>query len=322
MTTPVNPDLLAHLARLGFGPPLHTASRHSIADLVPLRRRRGLYVLHARDEHYLGRTESFPRRYREHLSRHPDVHAMSLLPLPAGDLHETEQRYIRDLERAGFTLRNTAGMSMPTTTGSDLDDLIPPADQARWRAGEGLRWQGRNQDPGVRRRQERKVQRYLTSPQAAEQLALLRRFVETCIPAPGLTELSLWSVTVFPRGGFRVNASWQEVFRTNDGHEYLLLVASSLLERQYGAGWAWTLRSLGVTVIPQMYRSPGHDHAGLLVHGAASMDRLLNLPGVVPAAREVTWRCLRRAPNPNSRSHAPQLVDWLDDFSGAAGSRQ
>lgn len=321
MTEPTATDLFAHLSTLGFQPPLVTEGRLSIADLVPLRRRRGLYVLHAGDEHYLGRTESFPRRYREHLVAHPDVRAVSLLHVPVGDLHETEQRHIRDLEGAGYRLRNSAGMSMPLVAVSDLDDLVSPADQERWRAGETVVWHGRSRDETVRRRQAKKGERFARSPHAPEVLALLRTFVEACVIAPGLTEISLWSVTAFAHG-CRVNAGWQEVFRTLDGRDYFLLVAPSVLAAHVGSGWDRQLESLGVTVVPQMYRFPGHDNAGLFVTGAGAMRRLLGLPGVIPAAREVTWRCMRKAPNPNGRSHAPQLVDWLSDVAENSGERE
>lgn len=61
-----------------------------------------------------------------------------------------------------------------------------------------------------------------------------------------------------------------------------------------------------------MYVFPGHDNAGLFVQGAANARRLLDMPVIRTAARTLCYRCMRKAPNPHSRSHAPQLVDFLD----------
>lgn len=309
----VNTRLLEQLAGLGFQPPRTVQGRLSIADLVPLSNRRGLYVLHAPDDqHYLGRTEDFSRRYREHLENHPDVQAISLMPIRSGDLHQREQTYIRTLEAAGFTLRNSAGMSMPLSPGSDLDDLVPPEDQERWRRGETPAWSGRSRDEALRLRQARTYARFQASPRAAEMQSLIRTYVENCIIAPGRTEISLWSVTCFPKGGFRVNASWQEVFRTLDGREYFLLAAPSVLRSALGPQWEWKLKLKGFGVEHQMYSFPGPDHVGLFADGAEGAEELLSSPAVRSSARELAWRVMRMRPNPNSRSHAPQLVDFLD----------
>ncbi|UQN06501.1 hypothetical protein [Deinococcus sp. QL22] len=320
MKSIIDPQLQHLLSTLGFQAPVPTTGRLSIADLVRKSRRRGLYVLHAGEEHYLGRTENFARRYREHLANHPDVQAVSLLPIPKGDLHVPEQAYIRQLEQVGIQLRNSVGMSLPLHAGTDLDDLVPAADQEAWRAGGRPAWSGRSRDEAVRRRQVRVWEKFRSTPQADDLLALLEYYVQRCVIAPGLTEMSLWSATCFPKGGFRVNASWQEVFRTLDGQEFFLLVAPSVLKETYGTGWAWHLQNLGVDVVPEMYRFPGHDHVGLFVDGLRNARQLLDVPGIQAAAREMTWQCMRKAPNPNSRSHAPQMVDFLD--LGASGKAE
>lgn len=313
---PVDPRLLTVLSELGFSPPVSTSGRLSVADLFPRTKRRGLYVLHAGDEHYLGLTENVARRYREHLERHPDVQALSFRAVARGDLRAPERASIQQLERQGVTLRNSAEMSLPAAAGSDLDDLVPPEDQQAWLAGAELPWSGRSRDEAVRRRQERTWQTFRARPGADTLLALVERYVRRCVIAPGRTELGLWSVTCFAKGGFRVNAGWQEVFRTLDGEDFFLLVAPSVLEQQLGRGWTWHLQSLGIAVREQLYVFPGHDNAGLFVWGAASAGRLLDMPAVSSAARTLCYRCMRKAPNPNSRSHAPQLVEFLDQNPG------
>lgn len=154
-------------------------------------------------------------------------------------------------------------------------------------------------------------QRFATRPAAGALLAVLQQYVETCVIALGRTELGLWSVTCFPKGGFRVNASWQEVFHTGDGQDFFLLVAPTVLARVYGPGWIWYLNSLGTEVEEQPYRFPGYDNAALYVQGAENASALLRMPGVQAAARALSLNCMRKAPTPHSRSHAPQMVDFL-----------
>lgn len=311
--TDIDSQLLTTLTSLGFSAPVSTRGRLSVADLFPRTKRRGLYVLHAGDEHYLGRTENVARRYREHLEHHPDTEAISFRPMPKGDLHSPEQEGIRLLERQGIRLRNSAGMSLPLTAGSDLDELVPLTEQQAWLAGDEMTWTGRSRDAAVRQRHERVWQTFQKRPGAAALQSVLEQYVRTCILAPGRTEMSLWSVTCFAKGGFRLNAGWQEVFRTLDGREFFLLVAPSVLAETCGPDWARDLASAGVYVERELYSFPGHDHVALFVYGVDRAQALLDRPGVVAAARALSWRCMRKAPNPNSRSHAPQLVDFLDD---------
>ena len=319
MDTFIDSALQAQLDAMEFAPPQSTEGRLSVADLFPKSKRRGLYVLHAGDQHYLGRTENVVRRYHKHLANHPDVAAISFRYIPKGDLHSVEQQSIRRLEALGVKLRNSAGMSLPIAAGSDLDDLVSLPDQERWRAGKAIEWSGRSRDEATRMRQERKWQKFRKLPQSDSLLQLLEQYVQSCIIAPGRTEMALWSVTCFPEGGFRVNASWQEVFRTIDGDDFFILVAPSVLEKAWGKDWMGHLLPQGVRISPQMYKFPGHDNAALKVYGIEKMRKLLDTPEIIAAARELSWRCMRKAPNPNSRSHCPQLVDFLDGQASLHG---
>ena len=80
------------LANENFIGPIHVEGREAIANLFPLDKRCGIYVLHfANSMAYVGQSVDVTRRYIEHRRNHNDIVEMSFKQIKRSDLDLVEK---------------------------------------------------------------------------------------------------------------------------------------------------------------------------------------------------------------------------------------
>ncbi|MCA1622697.1 MAG: hypothetical protein LC778_02675 [Acidobacteria bacterium] len=205
----------------GFSQPHHVQGRASIADLFPLGKRCGLYILQFSDgEIYAGQALDVTRRYVQHCKVHCDIEKISFKRVAKKNLNEEERTLIWMLEHEGHRLRNITFTSIPRGE-SDFDLIMSAKEQERWLKDTSyVDLSGsRVVDPELRRKYRRKFQRFATMPYSDEVTNVLRKYVHAGIPAPLKSELSFWGCSCLPSYSYtnetvfsRINLHWQEVF--------------------------------------------------------------------------------------------------------------
>jgi hypothetical protein len=198
-----------------FSYPHHVQGRASIADLFPLGKRCGLYILHfSNGEIYAGQALDVTRRYIQHRAVHADIERISFRRVAKHALNAEERALIWSLEESGHRLRNITFTSIPKGE-SDFDLVMPVEEQDRWlKDPDYVDSSGsRVVDPELRRRYSRKFERFAAMSRSSEATYILRSYVRAGILAFRRDEVSFWCVSCMPECDVyaRINIYWQEV---------------------------------------------------------------------------------------------------------------
>lgn len=299
--------------------------RYSIADLFPSGERCGIYILHFTDGwFYVGQAVDITRRYVQHRQVHLDIERISFKSVGNANLDAEERVAVRTLEDAGYRLRNIALVSMPMGE-TDFDVVMDRAEQERWLVGGTYAESVRNRitDTELRTKYRRKYQQLRQMPHSADAIALLRAYVQKCVPAFVGGEQSFWSCTClpsYPKPSItilsRININWQEVF-TLFTQEQELYATWHLAHSPFGSGQSWTLSKLKLVmrykadIDLHRYTPGGDDQFALTACGPKNLLRMLNDRQIIAAARLFNLRLCRKGPNQFSRYHCLDLADEL-----------
>ena len=175
-------------------------------------KRPGIYFWLAENgEAYVGQSVAPHWRLRQHVKAHGDLVHAAFQPCAKAGLNALEQKLV-DVLGEHFPLRNIK-FALSTASTVPFDELLSPAEQQAFLAGEHLpdhEWQALDEHE---RRQSKKFERVMADPRSVEPLACARLFVSRVIPNPATTEAWFWSASLFPDRRFiRINAGQREVF--------------------------------------------------------------------------------------------------------------
>ena len=255
------------------------------------RDRPGIYFWLATDgEAYIGQSVSPQSRLRQHWRDHRDIEKACFRACPVEDLDRVEEELI---DRFGkqFPLRNIKH-AVATTREVPFDRLISDAEREQFLAGDKLADDGFREFELLMRLQARKFEKFAAIEGGRVALAAARAFIDLAIPKPAATEVSFWSITLFPSNCFlRINAGQQEVFTCGagpDGEKARILTDKRIsLLRSHNAGYR----------VPSYVTSVRPSRVTAWLSGEALLS-----------CRRLVVRLMRHTTTLNSGSHCPQAV--------------
>ncbi|MDG4800278.1 GIY-YIG nuclease family protein [Micromonospora sp. WMMD980] len=149
---------------------------NSIAHLLPKAHGRcGVYELTFADgERYVGQAVDVVTRFCAHRRTWSDIVELAFRRVSRTHLDEVERAQIRRREAAGVRLRNVVH-TMGRLGASELDVLLPPAEQQRWLVGHGpreVRLADRPNDTVLHHRGRHRFARLTADPRFTDELTL------------------------------------------------------------------------------------------------------------------------------------------------------
>lgn len=337
--TPVPQEAVARWAESHrFGPELRFADVGRIGLPVNGPKASGYYLLRFdNDSYYLGESLDLRSRMGGHRSKWGDeIATVRLLIGPASkqELRRVERTLTRELEATGVQIRNVLNASI--TSGIDaLSELLDPAAQEEWLA-DPIAYNSNDQTPlkeltAQSIRYSTAARRYLEHSDEDAVTAVLRTFIESCIPTPRATEFQYWSVstgtygsTKFPRR-FCVSVGKMEVLVLNADKKNggrvggFVNVRESVLDSAIDAA-DFVADHPSVVVDETRYQDAGADTLRLRVQGLDALTSLVSDPRVAKAAGALVLDVMRKHFCIYTRYHCPQLVERvypdLDRVSG------
>ena len=264
--------------------------------------RPGIYFWLAEDgEAYVGQSVAPRWRLRQHIKAHGDLVHAAFKPCARRGLNALEQTLV-DVVGKHFPLRNIK-LALSTASAVPFDELVSPAEQEAFLAGEHLsdgEWKALDEHE---RRQSKKFERFMADPKSAEALACVRLFVTRVIPKPATTEACFWSASLLPDRLFiRINAGQQEVFTLEWSTDRVRIFSDRSLS---------LLRSWRTNYQTPSWVSPVRPpHLESWLAGY----RLLS-------CRRLVLRLMRHTQALNSGSHCPQLLEATRGCPPAPESR-
>jgi len=290
-------------------------------------KRSGWYLLGFTDDsYYLGESVDLRSRMGGHAAKWGDeISTVRLLPKTASkqQLRTLERRLIRELRARKVPLRNVTHSDI--TVGRDaLNELLSVDEQADC-ISDPRGFNTHRTDP-LKDLAEQEVRystaarRYCELPESEDLTALLRNFLEACVPAPRATEFQYWSVSTgtygqskFPRR-YCVSVGMMEVFvvhgvKNSPGDvQGFLNVRESTLPSMVGSSSAFRRRHPRVRLERWEYVDAGDDLITLKAPDLSSLDSLLSDPAVSAAAAQLVLDLMRKHFCVYTRYHCPQLV--------------
>ncbi len=270
-----------------------------------------------------------------------EITMVRLLPKAASkqQLQVLERQLIREARERKIPLRNVTHSDV--TIGRDaLDEILCTDEQTRWLA-DPRTFNVQRPDPlkdlaEQEVRYTTAVRRYRELPESGALTALLRNFLEACVPSPRATEFQYWSVSTgtygqskYPRR-FCVSVGMMEVFVAHGLRDTpgailgILNVRESTLLSEFGTPHAFQKRHPGVRIEASEYVDAGDDLVTLRTSDLSTLERLLRDPGVSAAAAQLVIDLMRKHYCVYTRYHCPQLVQMDFDWPGKldAGGRR
>jgi hypothetical protein len=314
------------LVELGFPALVVVSGRLSVADLHPSRTRRcGIYVLeHADGMHYIGQAVDVVRRFAQHRKVSPDIVRFSFFEVGRRALDAEERRCIQDAEARGLRLRNRM-LVKQVLVETDLDDVLSPEEQQGWlETPARFASEARlplDPDQSQRLRFRPQFERLRREPEFERVGALLRAYIEACVPVARRTELSFWSVSCLPGTNRSHHPRWAAV-SIGEMETFVLgwLPGSrepwAFINVSLAAFRPETRKSLeraGVSCERKQrgYRAAAGDDLRLSTGASTfvAMTNALREPTVARAARVMNLQLMRKRPNWYAKFHCFDLAD-------------
>ncbi|WP_167945234.1 GIY-YIG nuclease family protein [Micromonospora sp. NRRL B-16802] len=297
---------------------------NSIAHLLPKARGRcGVYELTFADgQRYVGQAVDVVTRFCAHRRTWSDMVEIAFERVSRAQLDKVERDQIRRREAAGVQLRNVVH-----TTGrlgaSELDVLLPSAEQRRWLADHQpgiVRLGDRPVDSVLQHRSRHRFNRLQADPRFTDELArLVGAYLRVAMPVPELTELSYWTVSALPS----TSAATYPRLLTVSVHALETLFVyherhtPQELQIRLNIDGA-TARSHLRTRIGLALMRPVEAHyrirpgvLGLHFTSMRSAYDALTRPGIIKAARQLNLDLMRKGPALNWKTHCPDLVEHV-----------
>ena len=312
-----------HIWALGFPAWHEVRGRLSVADLYKRQERCGIYMLGFENgERYVGKSVDVVTRFNQHRKTHADLSHLTFRRVPKAQLDQVEQHHIHHLGTLGLRLRNIDHVSVVSGE-RDLDLVVSPDEQEQWLMGEGGDLAGSQphvEDAGLRRRYQRRFERFLTLPDAQDALFVLGVYLAVAVPFYRRTELSFWAVSCLPdtrapEGSttlLRVSLNMQEVFGLFTSEEGLwgqFHLAASPYQEALGPDWLAELGRRGWQASEHAYAPGGQDQFTLVGENFGGLMELLTEWPHMNAMGLMNLRLMRKGATYYGRYHCLDLVD-------------
>jgi hypothetical protein len=318
---------------LGFPELTIVSTLRTIAHLFGTTKERcGIYLLEfPEDKFYIGQAVDVVRRFAQHRHNYDDIVGFSFIPVPGARLDEIERDKIHRAELLGLALLNMIHATNVVGE-TDLDLVVSPKEQEAWLAGRGNMLSsdaGRIFLPETQKQRfAHKYWQFSTHHHADQCLAMLRQYVNNCIPSPRRTEYSFWAVSCMPATN---RSTWPRLACVNAGIMELFVVGYHIEDprRMWGfvnvatdvlGGDLWQHSHLqamrwDIEVLETNYRDAGQHQVMLHANTVDALESLLRTEVVRSAAAALALRVMRKRATIFNKFHCPQLAE---DILGAA----
>lgn len=314
---------------LGFPAMEPVASLSSIAHLFGSAKKRcGIYLFAFESGLcYIGQAVDVVRRFSQHRRNHDDIVGFSFIPLAKSELDAKEKTLIYQAEALGLKITNAVHVSS-IVGDTDLDLVFSTQEQEAWLKDLSCFAKPSRHDTKITLPEAQQVRfskhfaRLQKHPLAGTVLPLLKHYIWECLPAPKLTEYSVWSVSCMPSTNqgtwprlLSVNAGVMELFvagwlkQEPDVLWAFMTVAEDFLLQHWDSVDALVDAYPFVEMVRRGYRDAGQHQVTLQVIGADEMAELLKDESVSKAAAALALRVMRKRATIYAKFHCPQLAE-------------
>ncbi|MGB3772174.1 MAG: GIY-YIG nuclease family protein [Rhodococcus sp. (in: high G+C Gram-positive bacteria)] len=336
MTQSVEKTVAQWADRKNFGPSILFGDVRTTALPPHGPRVSGFYLLEFDNgTYYLGESVDLRSRMAGHKAKWGDeITSVRLFEVAASkqELKRTERALTHDLGAAEVPLRNVLNASI--TTGVDaLGELLSDDEQNQWQSSP-VDYNSRDMTPlknisAQAVRYSTAARRYAEHPRHDDVTAVLRKYLEGCVPAPRATEYQYWSVSTGTYAGsphprrFCVSVGKMEVCVVN-AHKAddaalagFVVVRASILDGEFSKS-TFDSKHGSITRRESKYEDAGGDATVLHADSLEALDNLLSDPAVQMAAGALVLDVMRKHFCVYTRYHCPQLVEMVyPDFERA-----
>ena len=213
---------------MGFPALTDVTSLQSVAHLFGSTKKRcGIYFLAFETElFYVGQAVDVLRRFSQHRKNHDNITGFSFIPVPKSELDVIEKSLIFKAESIGLKITNAVHVTS-IVGDTDFDLVLPVSEQNDWICATGRTVVSEGAGPKIVLPESQKVRyakqflRFGKQSLSARSLGLLKKYLQTCVPAPRRTEYSFWSVSCMPTTG---NTEWKRLLCVNAAFMELFVV--------------------------------------------------------------------------------------------------
>ncbi|MBB4738317.1 TPR repeat protein [Actinoplanes octamycinicus] len=276
---------------------------------------------------YVGQAVNVVTRFGDHRKTYNDIAELYFWNVPRELLDAYEQQAIQILQSEGLLLRNVIYAS-GRLGASDLDTITSPAEQLAWFASavsDDLGDETRPDRTQTRIANKGRFDQVATDPRLVPILPAVRRYLARTIPFPRRTEFSRWSISAAPNTNknsaprmFTITVHSLETLHVwapfDEQHRTIFELNVDLATMQrHWPDLGDLAQTFGAAVVQDtIYRvRPGV--LRLSVEGPRNFMRLLDVDGVVEAARRLNLDMMRKGPAVQYKSHSFHLSDLLLD---------
>jgi hypothetical protein len=308
----------AYLSTQGFQ--TYDIRRKELQNYIQQRQQGGIYVLHMADNTlYVGQAKDVVKRYAQHYHNYHDIVNVSFKHIDKNNLDTEEVFFIKQLEKQGFRLLNILHASV-TYSSSDFDLLVPADQQKRWLSNPSWVYPGEErQDEGKeeqRLKYHQKFEKFSCDPSFQATVALLKQYVQNCIPAFRSTQFEYWMISCLPStlNNARystVSLSIMETFVAGKGGWSFINIAQSIFRETYLTNSDF-LRKYPHTEIRYIsYEGAGFDQICVVLDSIAQATQVLQDPAIILAARLLNLQLMRKRRVFYRQYHCFDLADLL-----------
>lgn len=300
------------------------ATRHSIADIFPINKRCGIYVLRYTDGmYYVGQSVDVAKRFLQHKKKCGDIEQIAFKKVSKNNLDLEEKKYIASLENL-VSIRNINNTTLPELADSELDNIISAEKQMAWLESplSPIESFSRVQDEILRSKTIQRCEELLKDKNFKDYvLPVMRQYVRKCIPEPYLTELTFWGCSCLPPYNnsyikiySRINVRFQEVFTAFFDKKIKSECFSFHVCKSYLGEQAINKLYDEISTFDcgdHIYETGGYDQIWV---GVASMEDALLLlqdKNFLMAAKKFNLARFKVGAQPWASYHSPALADYL-----------
>lgn len=303
--------------------------RLSIADLFPKSMSRcGVYCFEkANGTYYIGQSVDVVKRFAQHCRNDDSISSIWFQAVSQSELNEREKHAIETAEKAGLPIRNKSLVSSILGE-TDLDYLVPPADQERW-----LRDSNAALADVPRLQIEEKYKlRFRDNFFLFRQMScfnqlrkILTTYIENCILYPRTTEMSFWELSCLPNTNkshhpryFALNINFMEVFVAGfavKDNAFWAFINSSEKAFRGNEEWEAILLSQDYRTLTydnsRQYKAAGHDQVMFHIESLDELEKFITEDRLIRSAKEFNLRLMKKGATIYSRYHCFDLVDAI-----------
>lgn len=313
-----------------FDQVFNVKGRLSISDLFPKSKKRcGIYLLKFSDNtFYIGQAIDAVKRFSQHRKNYNNIEKYWFIEVIKGDLNIIEEKLIKQAEEEGLLITNKTFVSN-VIGDTDLDLVISPTQQTLW-LEENLPISNEGFDiyPDIDLKYKIKYRfnfEKLSKNEIYPKIKrILKRYIETCIPASKKTELSFWSLSCMPSTNigtypryFCLNINAMEVFvmgysKKEKFHFCFINTTRKFLDDKDDIeeeSLKFYKKYTALSICEIDYRAAGSDQICFSFHDVEEFERFLEQEiKVISSIKEMNLRLMRKGGTIYSPYHCFDLV--------------